>query len=571
MRLWTGDRGAQLITQKWARCYPQPSTGWMLSAAPRMAHAGPIPTIAAPATYFAVAPRARGFDVRTPDRRRSGFAGVAADCVRSTSATRGPQTEHGVDMVTTRTLIARLSPRWLGGALLLAVSVTAQAQQPVLPIDATDRHLGVATCAGSTCHGAPEPFDSSTVLQNEFVTWHREDRHAQAYKTLLTEQSQRIARNLGLEAAHTATECLVCHTDYVAEERRGARFQLSDGVGCEACHGGAQRWLGVHVTGEADHQANMNAGLYPTEDPAARATLCLSCHLGNVGERVITHRIMGAGHPRLSFELDTFTLIEPAHYVVDDDYRERKQVHGSAQTWAIGQLGAAVTFLDSLLAARHQGVFPELVFFDCHSCHHPMAYGDVEKHPGRGWAPRPSTNVGPGVVRINDSNLLMVAAIASGVSREAGSDVRRALAALHQATTQGWDATRQSTQRLRALIVDVRGRLGTPLSDAAVKGMLTAIMRDGVRGEYRDYAAAEQGYLALDSLFSTLEASGALTAAQSERMRAAMDRLYLTLRTHEKGYRPGKDGYRPWEDDRDVYLPGRYVEAMRQLAGVFSS
>ncbi len=327
-------------------------------------------------------------------------------------------------------------------AAVLAVTGTAPAlAQTALPIDSEDKHLGVATCAGSTCHGTPKPFEDSPVLQNEFITWHREDQHAQAYKVLLNEQSRRIARSLGLDNAHTAKECLVCHTDYVAEEARGRRYQLSDGVGCEACHGGAERWLGLHVTGAGTHEENVQAGLYPTEDPSARATLCLSCHLGNVGQRRIDHRIMGAGHPRLSFELDTFTIIEPWHFKIDDDYGKRKPVFSHAEIWALGQLSAAATFLDSLVNSKHKGIFPELVYFDCQSCHHPMAYGDLFKHPKRGWTPRRTTGLGPGVVRLNDATLLMVASIARGVSRQSGTDVRGALKALHLATGQGWGQT----------------------------------------------------------------------------------------------------------------------------------
>lgn len=458
-------------------------------------------------------------------------------------------------------------------AFVLSLTVgfgAVHAQQPLLPMDAKDTHLGVATCAGSTCHGAPEPFDTSTVLQNEFVTWHREDQHAQAYKTLLTKQSQRIAKNLGLENAHTAKECLVCHTDYVSEDLRGKRFQLSDGVGCEACHGGAKRWLGLHVTGEASHEDNIKAGLYPTEDPTARATLCLSCHLGTSGDRQITHRIMGAGHPRLSFELDTFTIIEPAHYAVDKDYGERKAVFSSAQTWVQGQLAAASSFLDQVANSKHQGIFPELVFFDCQACHHPMSYSDVAKHPGRGWAPRSSAGVGPGVVRINDSALLLVTAVAYGESKAAGANIRKGVRALHQATTQGWPATKKAAASLKTQIDALTGKMSGDLSAQAIQTMLARVMRDGIRGEYRDYAAAEQGYLALDSLLATLEASGALSSAQENNVRTAMDKLYNTLRTHEKGYRPSKDGYRPEEDDKDVYLAGRYVAAMKQLAAVFS-
>ena len=35
--------------------------------------------------------------------------------------------------------------------------------------------------------------------------------------------------------------------------QQGVQFKMSDGVGCEACHGGAQRWLGDHVTGKTTH------------------------------------------------------------------------------------------------------------------------------------------------------------------------------------------------------------------------------------------------------------------------------------------------------------------------------
>jgi hypothetical protein len=444
------------------------------------------------------------------------------------------------------------------------------AQQVVLPIDSDATHLGVATCAGSTCHGAPEAFDTSPVLQNEFVTWHREDKHAQAYKVLLNDQSKRIAKNLGLDNAHTAKECLVCHSDYVKESARGKRFQLSDGVGCEACHGGAKRWLGLHLTGEASHADNVKAGLFPTEEPAARATLCLSCHLGTSGDRQITHRIMGAGHPRLSFELDTFTFIEPAHYKVDDDYKKRKAIYSSAQTWALGQLAAATSFLDQVANSKHQGIFPELVFFDCQACHHPMSYGDVAKHPGRGWGARSSAGTGPGVVRLNDSSLLMATAIAYGVSKDAGAKVRKALRATHRATTQSWGATKKAAGALGKLIASVHGKLNGEMSTRAISAMFARVLRDGTRGEYRDYAAAEQGYLALDSLLRTLEASNAVSASQRKNMRSAMDRIYASLRTHEKGFRPSKNGYRAEEDDKDVYLPARYSAAMKELASLFS-
>ena len=68
-----------------------------------------------------------------------------------------------------------------------------------LPQHGDDMHLGVQTCSGSTCHGAIKPWQNSSVLQNEAITWKKHDHHARAFKTLGKERSQRIAKNLGIE------------------------------------------------------------------------------------------------------------------------------------------------------------------------------------------------------------------------------------------------------------------------------------------------------------------------------------------------------------------------------------
>ena len=109
-----------------------------------------------------------------------------------------------------------------------------------LPQDDAYVHMGVATCAASQCHGSAIPRDGSSVLQNEYVTWTQDDPHAGAYDTLTSDQSRRIAARLGLESATGAKICLDCHADNVPPARRGERFHLSDGVGCEACHGGSE-------------------------------------------------------------------------------------------------------------------------------------------------------------------------------------------------------------------------------------------------------------------------------------------------------------------------------------------
>ena len=419
------------------------------------------------------------------------------------------------------------------GIWLTVIPAVAAGAPPPVPHYGDATHLGVATCASATCHGAATPAPGGNVLQNEYTTWQTRDKHAGAYDLLLNAQSQRIARNLGLEAAHTAEICLDCHADNVPEERRGPEFQLADGVGCEACHGGAENWIQLHTISDdqTSHARNVEAGLYPTPDPVARGELCLSCHLGDE-TKFATHRIMGAGHPRLSFELDTFTAIQPAHFVVDDDYRARKDVAGSAKTWAVGQAVALAQTLDLLLDPQvgHSGLFPELAFFDCHACHRPMSAGQ--------WRERASLGLGPGVVRINDANLIMTRVAASVVDPTLADELRRRGRALHEASQDDRDKWRAAADVLResaykAVDVFAQHTFGQP----ELRAMLDALVAEGERGEYIDYVAAEQTTMAIGSILSEMLEAGSITQAEYGRIEKIMADMYAAVERDEQ-YRP---------------------------------
>jgi hypothetical protein len=430
-------------------------------------------------------------------------------------------------------------PAWLAlaGALMLAgVTFGAMAQEAedaATAADAPAKHLGVVTCSGSTCHGAAKPLSESKVMQNEFITWHREDHHARAYRSLIGEQGQKIAKNLGLESAANAPECLTCHTNYAPAEQRGKRYNVADGVACEACHGPASKWLGMHVTGEASRADNLKVGMYPTEEPVARAKLCLSCHLGN-DNKFGTHRIMGAGHPRISFELDTFTHIQPAHYRIDADYRSRKQVYSGMQVWAVGQVLAAQRTLDLFQSAKWQGnaVFPEFAFFDCHGCHHPM----TEQR----WAPRESTGLPPGTVQFNDSNMLMLLYLMKHVDPALADSLHGGMLALHKATTVSMDETKKAAASLGGVLQKVQSKIvGHGFSKDDMNAVLNSLVTGGVGGDYQDFSAAEQAVMAMASLVDALRASGDLDAARGERLDAAIKTLYDVLKD-ENAYQPAR-------------------------------
>lgn len=403
-----------------------------------------------------------------------------------------------------------------------------------LPINAPDTHLGVATCAGSNCHGSVKPFKSSPVDQNEYFTWERHDRHARAFETLQSAQSKRIASNLGLRNATEAEVCLNCHTDNVAKEKRGARFLLSDGVGCEACHGGSERWLGPHVSGITTHEDNLALGLYPTEDPAARAKLCLGCHQGDA-QHPMTHDIMGAGHPPLVFELDTFTNIQPAHFTVDADYKTRKLAPNATTNWAVGQVEAAVAFLDLVesQAGESSGMFPELYPFDCNACHHDM---DQLR-----WGPGVSSE--PGQIRLRVAHLRN--AIDAIAVRDAG------LAKRWQTALDGLNAaSQQGTAQLQAAARSFRSKLSEPALAAVGKSWSISESRKlfvQVAGQQATasglgYTMAEQGAMALSIL-----ATDASPGKQAD-ISSAIESLYGAV------------------DNRVAYEPADYTAAVRKLS-----
>jgi len=379
--------------------------------------------------------------------------------------------------------------------LLLASSTIAE-----LPQNDGNVHMGVATCAASQCHGSAVPQDGSNVLQNEYVTWTQDDPHSRAYDVLSNDQSRRIAARLGLKSATSARICLDCHADNVPAERRGERFHMSDGIGCEACHGGAENWLSTHYNvPTVTHGDNLNAGLYRSENVRDRSELCLSCHLGT-RDKFATHRIMAAGHPRLAFELDTFTELwrtagRQPHYRVDADYRERKGSVNHAYTWAAGLLVESRQRLALINSGTFDGdgMFPELALYDCHACHRSMK--TVQ------WRPLPRHGgVGPGEPFVHDGTLVMSMALARAVSPADGEAIESGLVAIHRASSDSIDAVKAAARQLDASLASLQGKL----SPARVRGREMQILREilatGAEGNYLDYISAEQAFMAVQML-----------------------------------------------------------------------
>jgi len=402
--------------------------------------------------------------------------------------------------------------------LLLGAVLCHGAPAAPLPDQSPDKHLGVASCASSLCHGSVTANPNYKVPLNEFVTWSHQDAHAKAFQALTSANGRSIAAKLGLASAESAKVCLDCHSDNVAPAQRGAKFSPTDGVGCEACHGGAERWIASHATAKATYQGDVGAGLYPTANLADRAALCESCHVGNADKRA-THDIMGAGHPRLSFELDTYLALEPPHYTVDVNYRRRKPAYTHAQTWAVGQLQASVLQLELLQGefVHKSAVFPELSLFNCSACH-----DSSMQRPE--WRRRALTQLtAPGMVPLNDAYWRMSWLIARALDPQEGARLLERAQALQRAVLVSREQIAAEARELDGIVNRLERRVaGESWTATQASSVLQNILQAGSDGEFRDYLGAEQAVMAAELLL--------IDAGQATRLRPQLDTLYRLVK-----------------------------------------
>jgi hypothetical protein len=421
----------------------------------------------------------------------------------------------------------------VAGLLTPIAALLALAGMPMLAGAAAQglRFEGVASCAGSTCHGRAEG-NGVVVRQDEIATWQAPSSpsgaHSRAYAVLDSSRGRQIAATLGLGSPTSARECLGCHSTPAGQ--RGPQFQVSDGVGCEACHGAASGWIAGHYAMGGTHRANVAAGMVPLDQPQARARVCLDCHFGSAANgQFVTHRLMAAGHPRISFELDLFSALQQ-HYDIDADYVARKGSPSSVRLWAVGQAEAVRRSVD--LFARPDrgtwGVFPEFYFYDCHSCHRAISDGPERKltfetNPGR---PIPF-----GMPPYNDENMIMLSAAARVLAPGQAAGFDAASKDFHRAMGEGRPQALAAAKRL--------GGSAAALSDALARGggsgdafrIIAAIADKTTSPRFTDYAGSAQAVMAVDTLLNALVREGSVTVGAAAGIRADINRAYAAVRS----------------------------------------
>jgi hypothetical protein len=268
--------------------------------------------------------------------------------------------------------------------------------------------------------------------------------------------------------------------------------------------------------------------MVPLENPRARASACLDCHFGSADPgQFVNHRIMAAGHPRISFELDLFSTLQ-RHHDEDGDYAQRKGRTNNVQMWAIGQAMALDRSLSLFTSARGgEGIFPEFYFFDCHTCHRrisddPRFEPDSEGNPGR---PIPT-----GMPAYNDENMIMLSAAARVAAPALAQRFDRDSRAFHAALAKDRASAVGAAAALRESARALAGAFSGGVSRDQTFAIIDTIAGNAVSPRFTDYSGSVQAVMAVDTLLSALVNSKQVGSGAAESIRADINLAYRAVR-----------------------------------------
>jgi hypothetical protein len=415
---------------------------------------------------------------------------------------------------------------WAGGSLS-----AAETAEP-------SKYTGPGSCSSPSCHGGVQARDQTTVLQNEYSTWVVRDKHAHALVNLTNPVGTRIAKLMGLPSPDTAPRCLACHALDVPADQRARTFDLTDGVGCENCHGPASAWLGPHTTRGWKYEKSLELGLYDTRDLVRRSEKCLTCHLGTP-EKTVDHELIAAGHPDLYFELDSFLSVMPPHWKeVDTD------PWFAVRAMGVGQAVQLREQLKRVARESQSGIWPEYAELDCFACHHNLTAAKDSWRQDRGYAGRR-----PGNPPFNLSRYVVFSHVIRdadpGAARELQSGIDKVYAGVTALNSDRRQVAAEATSTS-----DLAGRLATRLNgmkfdQLQTLRLLKSIAEDGDVICSQGERAAEQATMALDSLFIAYTKNGKL--ANESQIRAGINSLFQQL------------------DDPSAYNAFKFAAAMKSL------
>ena len=124
------------------------------------------------------------------------------------------------------------------------------------------KYISAAKC--KMCHNKPDKGE-------QYKTW-LAGPHANAMKSLSSDQAKEIATAKGIADPTTDPACIKCHaTIGHVDAKLAGGLKITEGVSCESCHGPGSKYKSASVM--KDREFAMENGLIlPTEE------VCKTCH-----------------------------------------------------------------------------------------------------------------------------------------------------------------------------------------------------------------------------------------------------------------------------------------------------
>jgi hypothetical protein len=434
----------------------------------------------------------------------------------------------------------------LAAAAVILVVVTASSLQsqtrqntparPAIAPGATT-YTGAGSCNASNCHGSVWPKTGGKINQNEYNLWSSKDKHTKAYSVLLEPRSKMIARNLKIDKPETAAQCLDCHTTNAPTAQQATSFQISDGVGCESCHGPAGGWLGPHVTHDWTHEKSVGLGMVDTKDVKKRTEVCLSCHLGT-DKKTVDHELIAAGHPALIFELETFSALLPSHWRKENEKVDT--LHRWAQAQPIG-LRESMGQLQHVTAKAGDG-WVDFGEFECMSCHHTLVLPSARQE--RGYSGH------TGLPPWNEARYVVLKHLMTAVSPTAEKELETRVAELKRSLDSPVKDRAATNAAAQAIVNLTNQALPTiekaALDQAFANGMLRSITGDATNIAWAGMRAAEQATMSVDVLYNAIHPN-----RPEDGVNAQIGKLYEMLQSQA------------------LYNPEEFAAALKRLGSSF--
>jgi hypothetical protein len=144
------------------------------------------------------------------------------------------------------------------------------------------------------------------------------------------------------------------------------------------------------------------------------------------------------------------------------------------------------------------------------------------------WEPRASTGLGPGSLKFNDANALMLRVLAERIDPTTARALSEHMLALHRAITESRSQALTEARQIREIAANLTQKFAAHnFGGEDVRALANGIIRAGImQHDYTDYAGAEQATMALSSIVAAMKNMNLLNEQQYKTVNSALGKLY---------------------------------------------